>query len=186
MNNIFSYIDENVCHGYDDRNNILVIKEEDISSKIKKVFISTPKNNIFAFKLDCKTTGCISNYISKSKDIEGIRSGCDCILFVEKETWKGVVFIELKSNTIKNKDLLNKFKSSKAFVTYLQTLYNEFNDDFYKIDHIQYVLFCTKPIGNSNPRTPIVFPISENIYVKRFYVPETKGEGFFNLDSIIG
>lgn len=183
MTDLINYIEENVHCKFDSSNNFLIIKEDEAQSKIRKVYITGAQDIFKGFKLDCKDTGCLSGYVSKN--VKGIRDACDCVLLVKTGFWNGVVFIELKSNTFKNKDLENKFKSTKAFVTYIKELYNSFSSNQVGNPNYQFILFTTKIIASSNPKRPVKIHLDDGTIVRYFYISEKKGEGTYNVNQLI-
>jgi hypothetical protein len=182
MININRILKKDVIYKYDSNLKQFIIKEDEPKSKIKKIKIHSEENNAVCFKLDCRKQKVASNYINN--EIEGLASGCDCIIFYSNNGRNLIIFVELKSNNFRDENVSNKYKASKSFSKYLLSLNEEFfNSSSYPIPDLKYVLFTTKPIAQTNPSRPINIKIKK-FNVKQFYV-DGSGERTINIGELI-
>lgn len=182
MNNINYILKKEVIYNYDSKLKQFIIKEDEPESKIKKIKISSEENKAVCFKLDCRKQKVASNYINNT--IEGLASGCDCIIFYAENGKNLIIFVELKSNNFREENISNKYKASTSFCKYLLAL----NEEFYKekispAPDLKFVLFSTKPVSYSNPSKPVNVKI-KNFNVKQYYV-DSSGERTIHIGDLI-
>lgn len=182
MKNINKILKREVIYNYDSKLKHFIIKEDEPESKIKKIKISSEEQNAVCFKLDCRKQKVASNYINNT--VEGLASGCDCIIFYSENGKNLIIFVELKSNNFRDENVSNKYKASKSFSKYLLSL----NEEFYRFKtlpdpDLKFVLFTTKPVSLTNPSKPINVKI-RNFNVKQFYV-DNSGERTIHIGELI-
>ncbi|MCF7810425.1 hypothetical protein K9N50_05510 [bacterium] len=124
------------------------IKETDRSAQLKIVEITgfqSETNVVFSF--DEKPP--LSDYISCDG---GYRKRCDAVIITNYNDANYLLFIELKSKSIKRLDIENKFKSSECFINYIDSILKCFHSDNL-LDSCQkrFIVFCQPPPLNKTP-----------------------------------
>jgi len=132
-------------------NGIVIIEESDISAGLKKVTIAgLDIKHTFAFKLDPKGY-VLSPFLSNNKELH-IKKVCDGVIFGFVEGELIVYLCELKSGRATG--YINKFRSSEAFICYLEKLAKEFFD-FNERIIFKRLLFDQKKVkGTIKNKTP--------------------------------
>lgn len=104
----------------------LKIKETGLDAKLKEVIIKNlDEENSFCVKLDVDDQK-FSPYFNPH--YSNIGKGVDAVLFTKKENDYFLFFIEMKSTTFTKNEVINKFKSSSAFIQYINNLLIQFSE----------------------------------------------------------
>ncbi|MDP8237803.1 MAG: hypothetical protein P9X24_01820 [Candidatus Hatepunaea meridiana] len=101
------------------------IKETDPSAKLRSVDIcgfQSESNIVYSFDKQPP----LSNYISPDS---GYRKKCDAVVLTSYEGIDYLLFIELKSKNFSERDILDKFKSSRCFMDYIDSILKRFHND---------------------------------------------------------
>lgn len=116
---------------------VLIIKEDDDASKIKKLKIMGVAEKSFAFTLDHKVskadkkTPCfkqLSSYFHPENDV-GINKGCDLVLFTQfRDVWYALV-LDMKSDRPDRVATERQLQNSELFVKYVCSLANAYYPD---------------------------------------------------------
>lgn len=132
-------------------NKKLKIKEENPNSTIQSVQLEGFDGPVLAFKMD-HAEGKISPLLNES--CKDIHKGCDAVIFACVKG-KNVIFIcELKSGSPKG--FTQQFKSSEAFLDYINALLIRFSDFSLRDFQRERILFSTQNKGpvHSNRKFP--------------------------------
>lgn len=132
----------------------LVLKEEDPSSKIKKLFIKGVPSKSFAITLDYQPKGSkrkffkqLSSYINTACD-NGVNKSCDLVVFTDlgNGEYKVLIF-DLKSDKPRVEATKKQLLNSELYVKYLITmLEGHYNIKVRKI-HYKRAIVSTDPKG---------------------------------------
>lgn len=107
-------------------NGTVILKELHPDAKLKEVAITgLDIEQTFAFKLDSQKY-VLSPFLNESTP--NITKACDGVIFGFVKSQLIVYLCELKSGKPQLKEYINKFKSSEAFIVYLEKLAKEFFD----------------------------------------------------------
>lgn len=116
---------------------LLVLKEDDESSKIRKLKILDVPENSFAFTLDHKVGSrgrkapCfkqLSSYFHPENDA-GINKGCDLVLFTQfRDVWY-VLVLDMKSDKPNRDGTTRQLQNSELFVKYVCSLIKAYYPD---------------------------------------------------------
>lgn len=140
----------------------VIIKEDDPSSKIQKLYLKG-FNRVFAFKMDSAKINCICNIFDRNDEF--VNKGCDAIIISEIDNNLYIFVCELKSDNVKG--YTKQIKNGHAFIEYLKYLLEKCyeprsNLKPYKIINI---LLTTKPDINKQMITNRDYklkPVKEN------------------------
>jgi hypothetical protein len=106
-------------------NQTAILKEDDISAKLKEVNIIDVPDNSILIKIDYGNT---YNDIFRSDD--GQRKRCDYLLITNGVHKRILLFIEMKSNELKEAEIIQKFLATECLLDYIVSMLNR----FHKID----------------------------------------------------
>lgn len=147
-----------------EQHSLIQIAEKDRSAKLKKVNLKTTNGDWFCFNPDegrkCANLGKKSNLVLMSPLLKvdarlDHHCACDSVIFFRKDNRIIVVYIDLKSGNPSGYSA--QFKSTRQFVRYLISLYEEFRGGKIKIDEERYVIFYggeNKPLINKKTTIP--------------------------------
>ncbi|MDO4640080.1 MAG: hypothetical protein Q4A84_00015 [Neisseria sp.] len=147
-----------LCNGAQHTN--IQIVEHDKSAKLKKVNIEAVNGDWFCFSPDegrkCKHIHKSAKNIVVMSPLLKIDAqfnhhcACDAVLLIRQDGKLVVIYMDLKSGN--SEGYSPQFQSTRQFVRYLISLYEEFNGTKLPIDEERYVIFHT---GNLNKTTTI-------------------------------
>ncbi len=105
----------------------LTLKEPDVCSKIKKLYINNVPEESFAFTLDFspnktkkKIYSKLSNYLNPKNKI-GINKSCDLVILFKDNNWK-IILLELKSDRPVKLATEKQLINSELFIKYLELM----------------------------------------------------------------
>jgi hypothetical protein len=173
-------------------NQTLTVKENESSSKIKKLHIQGIPNNTFAFTLDYKASkaqnphcfqqlSCYSN-----KKTKFINKGCDLVLIfsTEDRSWK-ILILDLKSDRLEKEDE-KQLVNSELYVRYLLSMAEEYyNVDIEKVKFIR-VIVTTSERNIKKGATYYPNQIEKNESFKPFSVTPKNKEAYVYLNQLLG
>lgn len=124
------------------------LKECGVDAKLKTVRIFDIPDNSILINLD--------RYRQPEtlfKDNRGQRTRCDYVLLTTFNHLPCMLFIEMKSRSVSDKEILKQFKSSECLMDYCNAVLNRFHEqnDLLKSFHKRFVVFY-KP--RSTPKRP--------------------------------
>jgi hypothetical protein len=123
MPNINDYLDQTFLVSFDDSNAGYHIKEKDSKANLKGVFIcGFDKDTTTAIKYDDSIKNVI-RVLEPTK--KGINRSCDAIIIDDSKNIN-IFLIELKSNTIKDKEIWEKYIVSRELSKCIVSLYYAF------------------------------------------------------------
>ncbi len=131
MKDIFCNVE--VIQSFDQKNNIIILKEDETNQKISIRGIPT---DAILLKLDVDKTGYKRKSMYLKRETPIIHKGCDyCLIIPSQQT---IILFELKSMKPKEKDYVNQFVASEIFVRYCNDLSNYINksNDCYSFKRI--------------------------------------------------
>jgi hypothetical protein len=116
---------------------VLILKEDDDASKIKKLKIMDVGEKSFAFTLDHKVNKTdkkvpcfkqLSSYFHPENDV-GINKGCDLVLFTQfRDVWYALV-LDMKSDRPDRAATERQLQNSELFAKYVCSLANAYYPD---------------------------------------------------------
>jgi hypothetical protein len=146
LSNYIAVINNEYIKQYPERK--VRIKETDRSAELKIVEITgfqSETNVVFSF--DDKPP--LSDYISPNG---GYRKRCDAVVLTKYDDVDYLLFIELKSKKLKHLDIENKFKSSKCFIDYIDSVLKDFHsDNLLNKCQKRFIVFCQPPLLHKTP-----------------------------------
>lgn len=108
----------------------LLLKEDGVDSKIKKLYITHMPENAFAFTLDYQPGGSenrwfkqLSPYVNVSND-RGVNKGCDLIILWQEGDQPYALVFDLKSDRPRPEATQKQLNNSELFLNYLLTMVN--------------------------------------------------------------
>ncbi len=116
---------------------VLILKEDDDASKIKKLKIMDVGVNSFAFTLDHKVNKTdkkvpcfkqLSSYFHPENDV-GINKGCDLVLFTQFRGIWYALMLDMKSKRPDRVATERQLQNSELFVKYVCSLANAYYPD---------------------------------------------------------
>lgn len=119
--------------------NSILLKEDKLDAKLKKVTILRANPPFATIKLDAFDPNRLSEYLNPTT--AKINKGCDGIIFIEIEQKGYIFFCELKSLHPKMKDVKEQFESATCFVDYLESLLKTFEGTDLREFEKKYILF---------------------------------------------
>lgn len=127
-----------------------LIKEDDISAKLKKLTISDLNPNMTVLGLDegrkvkkgrKKVMDCLSPLFDQNSGTDHNRA-CDAVLVWENQPGKcHIVYIDLKSDQPRN--YKGQFQGASCFMRYIQVLLKEFFHQSMAIEFEKFIIFHT-------------------------------------------
>ncbi|PIE03505.1 MAG: hypothetical protein CSA81_01825 [Acidobacteria bacterium] len=150
------------------------LKENSPHAKLKQIdILGVPANSIL-IKLD--------EYAQPStlfKNDKGQRKRCDYILFFHIQNQGIVLFIELKSNKVKNPEVIRQFKGSECVLDYCNATLKRFHNHDTLLENFskRFIVFYkpriskkrTRPMikpNNTIPENALKYPATKNISLK--------------------
>lgn len=173
---------------------LLVLKEDDESSKIRKLKILDVPANSFAFTLDHKAgtrdrkAPCfkqLSSYFHPENDI-GINKSCDLVLFTQfRDVWY-VLVLDMKSGKPNLDDTIRQLQNSELFVKYVCSLIKAYYPD---VDFDSLALTYQKTFTSTKPRKGGVYQGRETVppeYLPVFVKVDDHMEASVHLGKLLG
>jgi hypothetical protein len=142
------------------QHNHILIKETDVSAKLKNVTLIAPPGDWFSFDPDKGrgTPALMSNLLAAGVGHSHHRA-CDCVVIINRNGNLTVLYIDLKSGSPSKYS--GQFKSTKQFVRYLIGLFKEFHGMDFKLELERYVILHGGKPALINKTTTV--PKLENI-----------------------
>jgi hypothetical protein len=168
---------ENLVHAVFPANGrrCVCLKEGGVDARLKKVdILDVPKGSIL-IKLDE-----VDQPKSLFKGKKGERQRCDYVLLTSFKGKPFLVFFELKSRTVKKKEITKQFKGAECLMDYCDAALNRFfhQKDLLKDCEKRFVVFfkpaiakqatrkATPALSNTSPETPFKYAAPRNPSLK--------------------
>jgi hypothetical protein len=105
----------------------VLIKESDVLAKLRKVTLTAPSGDWFAFDPDAGRGGAklMSPLLAAGAGHDHHRA-CDCVVVIARDARLTVIYIDMKSGSPKG--YAGQFKSTRQFVRYALGLQQEFQN----------------------------------------------------------
>lgn len=150
------------CTYRGDQHTHVIIEEQDLLAKLKKVTLIAPNGNWFSFDPD-KGRGkkaLMSQLLAVGAGHDHHRA-CDCVVLIQRDGKLTALYIDLKSENPTG--YAGQFKSTRQFVQYLLGLLSEFYGHNVVLTEERYVvLYGGKPaLLNKKPTVPKVEKIGK-------------------------
>ena len=148
------------------RKKVLILKEDDERSKIKKLTILDVPETSFAFTLDYKTgkndkkAPCfkqLSSYFHPENG-DGINKGCDLVLFTQFRGCWYVLLLDMKSDRPNKMETERQLQNSTLFVQYICSLVKAYYFDIESLALVYQKTFTTTNVrknGVYQARRPV-------------------------------
>ncbi len=126
------------------------LKEENVNTRLSEVkVLGLNEQHTFLFQIDGSLP--LSHYLADGK----IRKRCDYVLFSKFRQSIFIIFIEMKSQRSKKQDIIEKFKCSNCYISYIACLLKELFDDNRMMGiNRRYILFHTNSTLNKRKTLP--------------------------------
>ncbi len=150
------------------------LKENSPNAKLKQIDIFGVPTNSILIKLD--------EYAQPStlfKNDKGQRKRCDYVLFFQIHNQGIALFIELKSNKVKNSEIIRQFKGAECILDYCNATLKRFHnhDTLLKNYSKRFVVFYKPRIAkkrtrpkikpnNTIPENALKYPATQNISLR--------------------
>lgn len=137
--------------------NCVLLKEIDPGTKLRKINLFDLSSNSIIIKTD-KTF--IADSLFK-KDL-GKRKHCDYVIVTEISNQNYLLFIELKSNHLDEKEIIRQFKGSVCVIEYCNSILKHFHNESNFFQNFQYRFICFYTPNFSKRRTIPINKIKNN------------------------
>lgn len=151
------------------------LKEEGADARLNKVDILDVPNGSILIKLDE-----VEQPKTLFKGKRGERQRCDYVLLTRFKGTPFLVFFELKSRTVKKKEVTKQFKGAECLMDYCDAALNRFfhQNDLLKACEKRFVVFfkpaiakqatrqATPAMSNASPETPFKYAAPRNPSLK--------------------
>ena len=128
------------------------LKEQGKDAKLRQVDIYGIESDVILLNMDKYKN---QQYVFKGQLGENKR--CDYLLLTEIHGKKIMLFIELKSKTFKNSEVIKKFKATECFINYCHDILNKFLNNNSLKEYIKlYVLFYKHNTSKRRTRPKIL------------------------------
>jgi hypothetical protein len=144
------------CTFWGDQHTHVIIDEQDVLAKLRKVTLVASSGDWFSFDPDKgRAVGkerLMSPLLSVGKTHDHHRA-CDCVVLIRREGRLAVLYIDLKSGSTKGYE--GQFKSTRQFVRYALGLLKEFYGHALSPDEERYVILCGGKPASINKTTTV-------------------------------
>ena len=146
------------CANYrGDQHTHILIQENDVSAKLKKVVLQAQNADWFSFSPDegRGSLAQMSPLLATGKEYKHHRA-CDCVVLICRDKAVRVLYIDLKSGNPVGYE--GQFKSTRQFVRYALSLLEEFHNYTLTIAEERYVILHGghAPLINKQPSVPSI------------------------------